>query len=70
MCKESNPRLIQLRLKQAGNGRRRPSVTRFQDSVTKPSSWKFDDAYDPRVVSIVVGSDGCAHAGAAIQTTA
>lgn len=50
----------------APNGRRRPSATRRQSFAERRNLWR-DDAFDPRVVGVVVGPDGCAHAGADIR---
>ena len=46
---------------------RHSHTARLHGQAERPGSWRRDDAFDPRVVSVVVGSDGCAHAGADIR---
>ncbi len=60
------PLLLAPPAKAVPNGRR-SRAARLQGSVARPNSWRSDDAYDPRVVSFVVGPDGCAHAGADVR---
>ena len=46
---------------------RYPRTARLQRQAERPGLWRTDDAFDPRVVSVVVGLDGCAHAGADVR---
>ena len=53
--------------KSAPTGRRHPSTTRLQSQPERPWDWKTSDNCDLRVISVALGSDGCAHAGADIR---